>query len=437
MYTQEDKQLAKKILSFSCELEEGQNVMLQLIGLNGIGLMRALVETAREMKVHPFLQINDTDIQRMLVEKGDRDFWKQQTDVDQLPLMKQMDAFVGVRASQNIYEQSEASKEANDAYSEEFLKPVHFQERVNNTNWVVLRYPSPAFAMNAKMPTERFKKFYYKAFLLDYSQLAEAMKPLEERLRKTDMIQLKGEGTDIQFSVKGQNWIPCFGKRNIPDGELFSSPILSSVDGHITYASSVYQGKPFDYVKLEVRDGVAGDHPHLLQPDDGEEEPDTGPHRELHRFGEEPDDVLPGADRGEEDEDNPLDYDRGERRLPGDAEAEDDREREEGVQAEPRRQAERPVGVERHHEDGDGGGEDGHHREVLRHLRCRPAGDVRDRDPEDGRVDDDDVAHRQERRQPGEHLGPEVRAVRLESEVVAQRVTQCHEVRLGARGRAT
>lgn len=259
MYRHQDKELAKKILNFSCELEEGQNVMLQLTGLNGVELMRALVETAREMKVHPFVQINDTEIQRMLVEKGDENFWRRQAEADQLPLMKQMDAFVGIRASQNIYEQAEARKEANEAYSNEFLKPVHFEERVNNTNWVVLRYPSPAFAMNAKMPTEKFKDFYYKACLLDYSQLAEAMKPLEERLRNTDMIQLKGEGTDIQFSVKGQNWIPCFGKRNIPDGELFSSPILSSVDGHITYTSSVYQGKPFDYVKLEVRDGVVVD----------------------------------------------------------------------------------------------------------------------------------------------------------------------------------
>ena len=233
--------------------------MLQLIGLNGMGLMRALVETAREMNLNPFIQINDTEIQRMLVDKGDAKFWKKQAKVDQLPLMKQMDAFVGIRASENIYEQAEVSKEANKAYSDEFLKPVHFDERVNNTNWVVLRYPSPGFAMNAKMPTEKFKEFYYKACLLDYSQLAEAMQPLEDRLRKTDMIQLKGEGTDIEFSVKGQNWIPCFGKRNIPDGELFSSPILSSVNGEISYAPSVYQGKPFEFVKLKVRDGVVVD----------------------------------------------------------------------------------------------------------------------------------------------------------------------------------
>lgn len=259
MYSTQDYQLAKKILDFSVELQKGENVLLQCIGLNGIGLLRALVEIARDKGAHPFVQLEDTEVQRMLVESGNKAFWKRQAEVDQLPLMKQMDAFVGVRASENIYETSLVEKKANKAYADEFLHPVHFEERVNNTKWAVLRYPSPAFAMNAKLPTERFKEFYYKACLLDYEQLHQAMLPLKERLENTEMIHLQGEGTDIEFSVKGQTWIPCFGRRNIPDGELFSSPILSSVNGHITYAPSVYQGKPFEFVKLVVRDGVVID----------------------------------------------------------------------------------------------------------------------------------------------------------------------------------
>ncbi|MDR9366002.1 MAG: aminopeptidase [Balneolaceae bacterium] len=259
MYTKEDQQLAEKLLDHSTELESGQNIMLQLIGLNGIGLLRALVEQVRKRDAHPFIKIEDPEMNRVLLEEGDEDFWANQAEVDQLPLMKQMDAFVGIRAAENIYENSGVPKEANNAYSKEFLNPVHFKERVEHTNWVVLRYPSPAFAMNAKMPTEKFRNFYYNACIFDYEKLEQAMKPLEDLLRKTDLIQLKGDGTDIQFSVKGQNWIPCFGKRNIPDGELFSSPIIDSVNGHITYAPSVYQGKPFEYVKLEVEDGIVVD----------------------------------------------------------------------------------------------------------------------------------------------------------------------------------
>lgn len=254
-----DQELATLLLDHSTELKKGQNVLVQLIGLNGINLLRALVEQIRARGAHPFLQIEDSETQRLLIENGDVEFWKRQAEVDQLPLMKQMHAFIGIRAAENIYENSRAGKEANKAYSEHFLTPVHFEERVNNTNWCVLRYPSPAFAMNAKMPTQAFTEFYYKACLVDYARLAEAMKPLEKRLRSTDEIHLKGDGTDIRFSVKGQNWIPCFGKRNIPDGELFSSPILNSVNGHITYAPSVYQGKPFEFVKLKVENGVVVD----------------------------------------------------------------------------------------------------------------------------------------------------------------------------------
>ncbi|MCA1802290.1 MAG: aminopeptidase [Rhodothermaceae bacterium] len=255
-YRNEDYLLAEKLLTYSVDLQENENVMIQLIGLNGIGLARALAEVARKMKAHPFVRIEDSEIQRELLEKGDHGFWKNQTDTDHLPLMKQMQAFIGVRATENIYEGSGVSGVANKAYAESFLKPVHFEQRVNHTKWCILRYPSASFAMNAKMPTREFSRFYYNACLLDYNKLRDAMKPLEERLRKTREIRLAGRGTDITFSVEGQNWITCYGSRNIPDGELFSSPIIDSVNGEITYAPSVYQGKPFEFVKLMVKNGV-------------------------------------------------------------------------------------------------------------------------------------------------------------------------------------
>lgn len=254
-----DRRLADKLTHFSLELKSGENIMLHLIGLNGIGLLQALVESVRNIGANPFVRIDDTEINRILIERGDTEFWQRQASVEQLPLMKQMDAYVGIRASENIFETSQAAKDAYKSYGEHLLTPVHFEERVNNTRWCVLRYPSPAFAMNAKMPTRAFTEFYYKACLLDYGKLLENMKPLEERLRKGNEIRLRGEGTDISFSITGQNWIPCYGQRNIPDGELFSSPILDSVNGTIRYAPSVYQGKPFEFVQLTVKDGVVVD----------------------------------------------------------------------------------------------------------------------------------------------------------------------------------
>lgn len=73
--------------------------MLQLVGLNGIGLIRALTEKIREIGAHPFIKIEDQEVNRILLEAGGEDFWKNQAAVDQLPLMKQMDAFIGIRGA--------------------------------------------------------------------------------------------------------------------------------------------------------------------------------------------------------------------------------------------------------------------------------------------------------------------------------------------------
>ena len=96
MISENDQKLASLILEHSTEVEAGQNVMVQLIGLNGINLLRALVEQIRAKNAHPFVQIEDAETQRLLIENGNEEFWKNQASVDQLPKMKQMDAFVGM-----------------------------------------------------------------------------------------------------------------------------------------------------------------------------------------------------------------------------------------------------------------------------------------------------------------------------------------------------
>ena len=259
MYDPRNEKLADIILDHSVTLQEGERIMINLIGFNGIGLARSLASAVRKRGAHPYMDILDPEIQRILLESGDDNYWKDQTATSGLPLMKQMDAYIGIRASENIFETANVTPEANRAFQQYFLQPVHFDERVNKTKWCVLRYPSAAFAMNARMPTAAFTDFYFKACLLNYAKLRDAMLPLEERLHKASEIRLKGEGTDIRLNVDDQNWINCHGTRNIPDGELFSSPLIDSVNATIRYAPSVYQGKPFDYVSLTVKDGVVQD----------------------------------------------------------------------------------------------------------------------------------------------------------------------------------
>ena len=73
---------------------------------------------------------------------------------------------------------------------------------------------------------------------------------------KTDKVRILGPNTNITFSIKGMNSVPCCGTANIPDGELYTAPIKDSVNGVITYNTpSPYNGNVFNNISLEFKDG--------------------------------------------------------------------------------------------------------------------------------------------------------------------------------------
>jgi aminopeptidase len=47
---------------------------------------------------------------------------------------------------------------------------------------------------------------------------------------------IRGEGTDLKISVKGRTFVSADGKRNMPDGEVFTGPVEGSAEGHILFS---------------------------------------------------------------------------------------------------------------------------------------------------------------------------------------------------------
>jgi aminopeptidase len=135
------------------------------------------------------------------------------------------------------------------------MKPV-LDHRVNETKWVVLRWPTASMAQQAGMSTEKFEDFFFKVCTLDYSRMIPGMRALKALMEKTDRVHIEGPGTDLRFSIKGIGARECGGQRNIPDGEVFSCPVRDSVEGHIQYnAPTVYLGTSFDQIRLEFKQG--------------------------------------------------------------------------------------------------------------------------------------------------------------------------------------
>lgn len=247
-------QLAKQLVSYSVNLKKGERVLIENIG-DETDLVKAIIEEVYKVGGLPFVTQKRPEITRSLLLGASQEQLRDMASWE-LDRMKKMEAYIGIRSGSNVNELSDVPDEKMKLYSKFFSKPVHSEERVNNTNWVILRYPNPSMSQLANMSTEAFEDFYFNVCNLDYAKMSKAMDALVELMNKTDQVTIKGEGTNLTFSIKDIPAIKCAGNVNIPDGEVYTAPVKNSVNGFITYnAPSIYDGVTFDNIRLDFKDG--------------------------------------------------------------------------------------------------------------------------------------------------------------------------------------
>ena len=245
--------LAKLLTGYSCRLNKGEKVLIEYTGSSCRPLIKELIKEAYALGAVPFVNISDPQITRQLLMNADEDQLAFKNEVDMMQ-MKGMDAYIAVRASDNTSELSDVPSDKL-ALENRMSGPV-LDERVNNTKWVVLRYPNDAMAQLAGMSNEAFEDFYFKVCKLDYGKMSKAMDALVSYMEKTDKVRLKGPGTDLTFSIKGIPAIKCDGQCNIPDGEVYTAPVRDSMNGIISYNTpSEEMGFTYENIVFEIENG--------------------------------------------------------------------------------------------------------------------------------------------------------------------------------------
>jgi aminopeptidase len=244
--------LAKLLVQYSVRLKRNETVLIEAFDIPD-EMTIALIRAVRKAGGVPFAQTYYTRVNRALaLEASDRQLNLMASH--ELTRMKKMNAYIAVRGSNNITELSDVPPEKMKLIGRKMRRVQ--DQRVKKTKWVVLRWPTPSMAQLAGMSTEAFEDFYFDVCTLDYRKLLPGMKALKRLMEKTDRVQIKGPGTDLRFSIKGIPAVICGGDRNIPDGEVFTSPVKDSVEGHVTFnAPSIYQGIAFDGIRLEFKSG--------------------------------------------------------------------------------------------------------------------------------------------------------------------------------------
>lgn len=248
------EKLAEMLINYSVDLKPGENILIETTG-KADDLTKELIKTAYKAGGVPFVTLKSNEMNRVLLENCTAE-QMDRTASYEIARMKDMKAYIGIRAALNVNEMSTVPDDKMKIYMEHYSKPLHSDIRVKHTKWCVLRYPNHSMAQLASMPTEIFEDYYFNVCTLDYAKMSKAMDCLIELMNKTDKVRIIGEGTDLSFSIKGLPAVKCDGKMNIPDGEVFTAPVRDSVNGELTYNTpAIFQGFTFENIHFKFKDG--------------------------------------------------------------------------------------------------------------------------------------------------------------------------------------
>lgn len=251
--TEEKRKLVELITGYSINVQKDEKVLITTQTLKDREFIIMLLDSIIARGGIPYIEMKDPILGAYLR--------KNSTD-ERINLIQKLsefevntfDSFISIRYNENDYEGKDIPDSIQKKYGKALLKSSDI--RVNKRKWVLLNYPSEVDAHKAKISILDFEKFAFRVMSFDYRKMGKLVEPLKKLMDKTNKVRIVSPNTDLTFSIKGMTSIPCTGECNIPDGELYSAPIKTSVNGKITYNTSCpYQGNVFNNVCLEFKDG--------------------------------------------------------------------------------------------------------------------------------------------------------------------------------------
>ena len=247
------EKLSKTIVNYSIGVKENDKVLIQYESSDCNPLVKCLIKDIYSKGGIPFTKLLDNELNSLILEGADSKTIDEMVKVKTFEV-EEFDCFIRICYTGNEYE----TKNVKSCTRKELGSKSEAIDdiRINKRRWVLLNYPSLVDSYKAGMKYDEFYKYSLSVMNVDYESLNEKIKPLKELMEKTDKVRIVGPNTDLTFSIKGLPAIPCCGKANIPDGELYTAPVKNSVNGIITYnTKSPYNGYVFNNISLEFKDG--------------------------------------------------------------------------------------------------------------------------------------------------------------------------------------
>jgi len=180
--------------------------------------------------------------------------------------MREFPVYIRVRAFTNTRHLSSVDPERQSMRAKAMGPMTEaFRERyaAGKLRWVATLFPTNAHAQDAEMGLVEFEDYVYAATYSDKEDPVKEWKRIHDEQQlivdhlagKKDVV-VKGPNVDLKLSIEGRGFINSDGKRNMPSGEVFTSPVEDSAEGWIRFTyPAVTRGREVDGIELRFEKG--------------------------------------------------------------------------------------------------------------------------------------------------------------------------------------
>jgi aminopeptidase len=225
-------QLADLLVNYSMVIKPGEKVMIAFGELETSPLVYALYESCIIAGAYPQVQFLSEELNRSLLKHGtpDQICWLPEIEAYG---MEWADVYFGLRGAHNLDTFWDIPADRLSLLRKAMGKISTM--RWEKTRWCLLRVPNAALAQQAGVDEETITDMFFDACLLDWSTASEEWRRWADILNQGKQVRIIGKNTDLSFSVEGRSWDVADGRMNMPDGEIATAPVVSTIDGHIYF----------------------------------------------------------------------------------------------------------------------------------------------------------------------------------------------------------
>ncbi len=259
------KKLAEIIVNYSTEVKEGDWVVILAEDLIAEPLVNDLVEAVLQAGGYPTPYFTSEQALETFLRNASEEQlqWP-------MPLRKfvasEANVLITVWAARNTRFKAgiDPARLRTDRLGQrEFIEAYARRTASGELRWAGTQFPAHAFALEADMSLRDYEDFVYRAAHADEADPVQHWRKVhKDQQRLVDWLEgkkdvvVRSPSADLRLSIEGRGFVNGDGKKNMPCGEIFTSPLETSAQGWIEFSfPAIYLGVEVEGVRLEFKDG--------------------------------------------------------------------------------------------------------------------------------------------------------------------------------------